>query len=163
MKAIVNYIERLFLWELLKGMNITGRYLFDRKITVQYPDEKTPMSHRFRGRHALRRYANGEERCIACKLCEAVCPALAITIEAAPRENDKTRRTTRYDIDLSKCIFCGYCDESCPVDSIVETRVFEYHAEDREGLLMTKAKLLAFGDELEQQLATDRALDARYR
>ncbi len=163
MKAIVNYIERLFLWELLKGMNITGRYLFDRKITVQYPDEKTPMSHRFRGRHALRRYANGEERCIACKLCEAVCPALAITIEAAPRENDKTRRTTRYDIDLSKCIFCGYCEESCPVDSIVETRVFEYHAEDREGLLMTKAKLLAFGDELEQQLATDRALDARYR
>jgi NADH-quinone oxidoreductase subunit I len=153
----------LFLWELLKGMNITGRYLFDRKITVQYPDEKTPMSHRFRGRHALRRYANGEERCIACKLCEAVCPALAITIEAAPRENDKTRRTTRYDIDLSKCIFCGYCEESCPVDSIVETRVFEYHAEDREGLLMTKAKLLAFGDELEQQLATDRALDARYR
>jgi NADH-quinone oxidoreductase subunit I len=121
------------------------------------------MSHRFRGRHALRRYANGEERCIACKLCEAVCPALAITIEAAPRENDKTRRTTRYDIDLSKCIFCGYCEESCPVDSIVETRVFEYHAEDREGLLMTKAKLLAFGDELEQQLATDRALDARYR
>jgi NADH-quinone oxidoreductase subunit I len=163
MKAIVNYIERLFLWELLKGMNITGRYLFSRKITVQYPDEKTPMSHRFRGRHALRRYANGEERCIACKLCEAVCPALAITIEAAPRENDKTRRTTRYDIDLSKCIFCGYCEESCPVDSIVETRVFEYHAEDREGLLMTKAKLLAFGDELEQQLATDRALDARYR
>ncbi|MDD2814593.1 MAG: hypothetical protein RJA86_1505 [Pseudomonadota bacterium] len=163
MKAIVNYVERLFLWELLKGMNITGRYLFDRKITVQYPDEKTPMSHRFRGRHALRRYANGEERCIACKLCEAVCPALAITIEAAPRENDKTRRTTRYDIDLSKCIFCGYCEESCPVDSIVETRVFEYHAEDREGLLMTKAKLLAFGDELEQQLATDRALDARYR
>jgi NADH-quinone oxidoreductase subunit I len=163
MKAIVNYVERLFLWELLKGMNITGRYLFDRKITVQYPDEKTPMSHRFRGRHALRRYANGEERCIACKLCEAVCPALAITIEAAPRENDKTRRTTRYDIDLSKCIFCGYCEESCPVDSIVETRVFEYHAENREGLLMTKEKLLAFGDELEQQLATDRALDARYR
>lgn len=163
MKAIVNYIERLFLWELLKGMNITGRYLFDRKITVQYPDEKTPMSHRFRGRHALRRYANGEERCIACKLCEAVCPALAITIEAAPRENDKTRRTTRYDIDLSKCIFCGYCEESCPVDSIVETRVFEYHAETREELLMTKEKLLAFGDELEQQLASDRTLDARYR
>ncbi len=160
--AITNYIKTLFLWELIKGLRLTGRYLFDRKITVQYPDEKTPQSHRFRGRHALRRYPNGEERCIACKLCEAVCPALAITIEAAPRE-DGTRRTTRYDIDLTKCIFCGFCEESCPVDSIVETRIFEYHGEQRGDLLMTKAKLLAAGDELEQQLAGDRALDASYR
>jgi len=162
MTAITNYIKSLFLIELLKGMNLTGRYLFRRKFTVQYPEEKTPMSHRFRGRHAQRRYANGEERCIACKLCEAVCPALAITIEAAPRE-DGSRRTTRYDIDLSKCIFCGFCEESCPVDSIVETRVFEYHGEQRSDLLMTKEKLLAFGDELEEQLASDRQKDAPYR
>jgi len=162
MTAITNYIKSLFLIELLKGMNLTGRYLFRRKFTIQYPEEKTPMSHRFRGRHAQRRYANGEERCIACKLCEAVCPALAITIEAAPRE-DGSRRTTRYDIDLSKCIFCGFCEESCPVDSIVETRVFEYHGEQRSDLLMTKEKLLAFGDELEEQLASDRQKDAPYR
>ncbi len=162
MTAITNYIKSLFLLELLKGMNLTGRYLFRRKFTIQYPEEKTPMSHRFRGRHAQRRYANGEERCIACKLCEAVCPALAITIEAAPRE-DGSRRTTRYDIDLSKCIFCGFCEESCPVDSIVETRVFEYHGEQRSDLLMTKEKLLAFGDELEEQLASDRQKDAPYR
>jgi NADH-quinone oxidoreductase subunit I len=123
---------------------------------------KTPLSSRFRGRHALRRYPNGEERCIACKLCEAVCPALAITIEAAPRE-DGTRRTTRYEIDLLKCIFCGYCEESCPVDSIVETRLFEYHGEQRGDLLMTKDKLLAIGDEIETQIAADRARDARYR
>lgn len=162
MTAITNYIKSLFLLELLKGMNLTGRYLFRRKFTIQYPEEKTPMSHRFRGRHAQRRYANGEERCIACKLCEAVCPALAITIEAAPRE-DGSRRTTRYDIDLTKCIFCGFCEESCPVDSIVETRVFEYHGEQRSDLLMTKEKLLAFGDELEEQLASDRQKDAPYR
>jgi NADH-quinone oxidoreductase subunit I len=152
----------LFLWELLKGLSVTGRYLFARKITIQYPEEKTPLSSRFRGRHALRRYPNGEERCIACKLCEAVCPALAITIEAAPRE-DGTRRTTRYEIDLLKCIFCGYCEESCPVDSIVETRLFEYHGEQRGDLLMTKDKLLAIGDEIETQIAADRARDARYR
>jgi NADH-quinone oxidoreductase subunit I len=160
--AIANYIKSLFLWELIKGLRLTGRYLFDKKITVQYPEEETPQSHRFRGRHALRRYPNGEERCIACKLCEAVCPALAITIEAAPRE-DGTRRTTRYEIDLTKCIFCGFCEESCPVDSIVETRIFEYHGEQRGDLLMTKEKLLAAGDKLEQQLAADRAYDARYR
>lgn len=162
MNAVKNYINRLFLFELIKGMGITGRYLFKRKITVQYPEEKTPQSHRFRGHHALRRYPNGEERCIACKLCEAVCPALAITIEAAPRE-DGTRRTTRYDIDLTKCIFCGFCEESCPVDSIVETRFFEYHGEQRGDLVMTKDKLLAMGDKWEKQLAADRAIDAPYR
>lgn len=162
MKAIKDYIQRLFLWEMFKGLNITGRYLFKKKITVQYPEEKTPQSHRFRGHHALRRYPNGEERCIACKLCEAVCPALAITIEAEQRA-DGTRRTTRYDIDLTKCIFCGYCEESCPVDSIVETRHFEYHGEQHGDLVMTKEKLLALGDKLEPQLAADRAYDAKYR
>ncbi len=162
MNAITDYVKRLFLLELIKGLFITGRYLFDRKVTVQYPEEKTPQSHRFRGLHALRRYPSGEERCIACKLCEAVCPALAITIEAAPRE-DGTRRTTRYDIDLTKCIFCGFCEESCPVDSIVETRIFEYHGEQRGDLLMTKEKLLAVGDKVEKQLAADRANDAGYR
>jgi NADH-quinone oxidoreductase subunit I len=162
MKAVKDYIKRLFLWELFKGLKLTGRYLFERKITVQYPEERTPQSHRFRGRHALRRYPNGEERCIACKLCEAVCPALAITIDVAPRA-DGTRRTTRYDIDLTKCIFCGFCEESCPVDSIVETRVFEYCGEQRDDLLMTKQKLLAAGEQLEKQLAADRALDRAYR
>ncbi len=162
MKAIKDYIKRLFLLELRDGLKVTGRYLFDKKITVQYPDERTPQSHRFRGRHALRRYPNGEERCIACKLCEAVCPALAITIEAAPRP-DGTRRTTRYEIDLTKCIFCGLCEESCPVDSIVETRVFEYSGEQRGDLLMTKEKLLAAGEQLEKQLAADKALDRSYR
>ncbi len=162
MKAIKDYIKRLFLLELRDGLKVTGRYLFDKKITVQYPDERTPQSHRFRGRHALRRYPNGEERCIACKLCEAVCPALAITIEAAPRQ-DGTRRTTRYEIDLTKCIFCGLCEESCPVDSIVETRVFEYSGEQRGDLLMTKEKLLAAGEQLEKQLAADKALDRSYR
>jgi NADH-quinone oxidoreductase subunit I len=162
MKAIKDYIKRLFLLEMFKGLNITGRYLFKKKITVQYPEEKTPQSHRFRGHHALRRYPNGEERCIACKLCEAVCPALAITIEAEQRA-DGTRRTTRYDIDLTKCIFCGFCEESCPVDSIVETRHFEYHGEEHGDLIMTKEKLLALGDKLEPQLAADRAYDAKYR
>src|SRR5574343_1799829 len=127
----------LMLTELLRGMALTGRHLFARKITVKFPEEKTPQSPRFRGLHAQRRYPNGEERCIACKLCEAVCPAMAITIESEQR-NDGTRRTTRYDIDLTKCIFCGFCEESCPVDSIVETRVFDYHGEKRGDLLYTK-------------------------
>ncbi|MBU1190475.1 MAG: NADH-quinone oxidoreductase subunit NuoI [Gammaproteobacteria bacterium] len=162
MNALKNYFKSLLLWELIQGMRLTGKYLFARKITVQYPDEKTPQSPRFRGLHALRRYPNGEERCIACKLCEAVCPALAITIEAAPRE-DGTRRTTRYDIDLFKCIFCGFCEESCPVDSIVETRIFEYHFENRGEQIMTKEKLLAIGDKYEDQLAADRTADAGYR
>ena len=150
------------LWELLKGMALTGRYLFARKITIQYPEERTPQSPRFRGLHALRRYPNGEERCIACKLCEAVCPALAITIESEQRE-DNTRRTTRYDIDLTKCIFCGLCEESCPVDSIVETRIFDYHGEQRGDLLYTKEMLLAVGDKHEKQIAADRAQDKKFR
>ncbi|OGT29644.1 MAG: NADH-quinone oxidoreductase subunit I [Gammaproteobacteria bacterium RBG_16_51_14] len=162
MQAIRNYIKSLFLWELIIGLSVTGRYLFKRKITVQYPEEKTPQSFRFRGLHALRRYPNGEERCIACKLCEAVCPTLAITIESEQRA-DGSRRTTRYDIDLTKCIFCGFCEESCPVDSIVETRIFEYHGEKRGDLLMTKERLLEIGDLAEKQIAEDRAKDARYR
>jgi NADH-quinone oxidoreductase subunit I len=157
-----NFLKSLALWELLKGMRLTGRRLFSRKITVQYPEEKTPQSNRFRGLHALRRYPNGEERCMACKLCEAVCPALAITIEAEERE-DGTRRTTRYDIDLFKCIYCGFCEESCPVDSIVETRVFEYSFENRGENIMNKEMLLAIGDRHEAQIAADRAADAPYR
>lgn len=162
MKAAISYIKSLALWELLGGLRVTGRHLFKRKITVQYPEEKTPQSPRFRGLHALRRYPNGEERCIACKLCEAVCPALAITIESEQRE-DGTRRTTRYDIDLFKCIYCGFCEEACPVDSIVETRVFEYHFEKRGEQIMTKGMLLELGDKYEVQLAKDRAADAAYR
>jgi NADH-quinone oxidoreductase subunit I len=162
MYALKHYFKSLLLWELLKGMRLTGKYLFAKKITVQYPEEKTPQSPRFRGLHALRRYPNGEERCIACKLCEAVCPALAITIEAEPRE-DGTRRTTRYDIDLFKCIYCGFCEESCPVDSIVETRIYEYAFENRGESIMTKEQLLAVGDKYEQQIAADRAADAAYR
>lgn len=161
-KTLKNAFHSLFLLELLKGMRLTGRYMFARKITIQYPEQKTPMSPRFRGLHALRRYPNGEERCIACKLCEAVCPALAITIDSEERE-DGTRRTTRYDIDLFKCIFCGFCEEACPVDSIVETRHFEYHFEERGEQIMTKDKLLAIGDRFEEQIAADRAADAPYR
>ena len=162
MKTVVNYVRSLMLWELLIGLKLTGKYFFARKITVQYPEEKTPMSPRFRGLHALRRYPNGEERCIACKLCEAVCPALAITIESEQRA-DGTRRTTRYDIDLFKCIYCGFCEESCPVDSIVETRIYEYHFEKRGENIMTKPQLLAVGDKYEKQIAADRAHDAAYR
>ena len=160
--TVKNYFQSLFVWELVKGMQLTGRHLFKRKITVLYPEEKTPLSPRFRGLHALRRYPNGEERCIACKLCEAVCPAVAITIESEQRA-DGTRRTTRYDIDLTKCIFCGFCEESCPVDSIVETRIFEYHGEKRGDLLMTKERLLEIGDLAEKQIAEDRAKEAIYR
>ena len=159
MKEIFN---SLLLKELLKGLSVTGRHAFARKITVQYPEEKTPQSFRFRGLHALRRYPNGEERCIACKLCEAVCPALAITIESAERE-DGSRRTTRYDIDLNKCIFCGFCEEACPVDAIVETRIFEYHGEGQSDLYYTKPMLLANGDRYEAQIAADRELDSKYR
>jgi NADH-quinone oxidoreductase subunit I len=162
MNAIKRYLNSFLLIELLKGMALTGRHLFARKITIQYPEEKTPISPRFRGLHALRRYPNGEERCIACKLCEAVCPALAITIESELRA-DGTRRTTRYDIDLTKCIYCGFCEESCPVDSIVETQVFEYHGEKRGDLVYTKQMLLAVGDQHEKQIAAMRAADAKYR
>jgi len=162
MDSFTGFLKSLTLGELLRGMRLTGRRLFSNKITVQYPDEKTPQSNRFRGLHALRRYPNGEERCIACKLCEAVCPALAITIEAEERA-DGTRRTTRYDIDLFKCIYCGFCEESCPVDSIVETREFEYAFENRGENIMTKQMLLAVGDKYEAQIAADRKQDARYR
>jgi len=163
MFAKIHYYLKSFLFlELLQGMSVTGRYFFRKKFTIQYPEEKTPISPRFRGLHALRRYANGEERCIACKLCEAVCPALAITIESEQRP-DGTRRTTRYDIDLFKCIYCGFCEEACPVDSIVETNIFEYHMENRGENIMTKQKLLEIGDRYEAQLAADRSADARYR
>ena len=163
MFAKINYYLKSFLFlELLKGLNVTGRYFFRRKITVQYPEEKTPISPRFRGLHALRRYANGEERCIACKLCEAVCPALAITIESEQRE-DGTRRTTRYDIDLFKCIYCGFCEEACPVDAIVETRIHEYHMEAPGENIMTKDKLLAVGEKYDAMISADKAADAKYR
>ncbi len=162
MRMLKHYVKSFLFLELLKGLMVTGRYLFKRKMTLQYPEQKTPISPRFRGLHAQRRYANGEERCIACKLCEAVCPALAITIDTVQRE-DGTRRTSRYDIDLFKCIYCGFCEEACPVDAIVETDIFEYHFENRGENIMTKEKLLAVGDEYEQQIAANRAADAPYR
>jgi len=161
-ERIRDFFRTFLLVELAKGMAVTGRHLFARKITIQLPEEKTPVSPRFRGLHALRRYPNGEERCIGCKLCEAVCPALAITIDTTERE-DGTRRTTRYDIDLTKCIFCGLCEESCPVDSIVETHILEYHGEQRGDLYYTKEMLLAVGDKYEAEIASARAADAAYR
>jgi NADH-quinone oxidoreductase subunit I len=162
MSTFTSIVKTFTLWELLKGLRVTLRNLFARKVTIQYPEEKTPQSPRFRGLHALRRYPNGEERCIACKLCEAVCPAAAITIESDVAD-DGTRRTTRYDIDLFKCIFCGFCEEACPVDAIVETRIFEYHMEHRGENIMTKEKLLAIGDRYGQMISADRAADAKYR
>ncbi len=162
MKRIIEYFRSLMLLELWKGLFLTIRYFFRPKFTINYPEEKTPKSPRFRGLHALRRYPNGEERCIACKLCEAVCPALAITIESEQRE-DGSRRTTLYEIDLFKCIFCGFCEESCPVDSIVETDFLEYHFESPEEAIMTKEKLLAVGDRFEAQIAENRKQDAAYR
>ena len=161
--SLKHYWKTFSLNELLKGMRVTGKYLFDRnKITIQYPEEKTPLSPRFRGHHALRRYPNGEERCIACKLCEAVCPALAIKIELEERP-DGTRRTTRYDIDMFKCIYCGFCEEACPVDAIVETSLFEYHFENRGENIINKQKLLAIGDKYEAEIARMKAADAPYR
>ena len=145
------------------GMKLGLKYFFAPKATVNYPHEKGPLSPRFRGEHALRRYPNGEERCIACKLCEAVCPALAITIEAGPREADGTRRTTRYDIDAFKCINCGFCEEACPVDSIVLTPELHYHIDQRGDNILTKEKLLEVGDIFEKQLAKDREQDKNYR
>lgn len=162
METIRNFFKTFLLVELVKGLALTGRHFFQRKITVQFPEEKTPQSPRFRGLHAQRRYPNGEERCIACKLCEAVCPAMAITIESEQRD-DGTRRTSRYEIDLTKCIFCGFCEESCPVDSIVETHILEYHGEKRGDLYYTKQMLLAVGDQYEAELAIFRDLDAKYR
>jgi NADH-quinone oxidoreductase subunit I len=160
--AIKDLFSSFLLAELFKGLKLTGRYFLAKNITIQFPEEKTPLSPRFRGLHALRRYDNGEERCIACKLCEAVCPAMAITIESDVRA-DGTRRTTRYDIDLTKCIFCGFCEESCPVDSIVETHIFEYHGEKRGDLYFTKDMLLAVGDRYEKDIAANREADAKYR
>ena len=159
MNRIVSYFKSLLLIELAQGLGLTLKYLFKPKYTLMYPMEKTPQSPRFRGVHALRRYPNGEERCIACKLCEAVCPALAITIESDVRA-DGTRRTTRYDIDLTKCIFCGFCEESCPVDSIVETHILEYHGEKRGDLYFTKDMLLAVGDRYEKEIAERRPASA---
>ncbi len=162
MNYLRQYTKTLLLTELLKGLRVTLGHLFRTPVTLNYPEEKTPQSPRFRGLHAQRRYPNGEERCIACKLCEAVCPALAITIESDMRD-DGTRRTTRYDIDLFKCIYCGFCEEACPVDAIVETRIHEYHMEHRGENIMTKDKLLAVGDKYEAMIAADKAADAAYR
>ena len=161
--SITDFFKSFMLFELVKGMALTGKYAFRRKITVEFPEEKTPLSPRFRGLHALRRYENGEERCIACKLCEAICPAQAITIEAGPRRNDGTRRTTRYDIDMVKCIYCGLCQEACPVDAIVEGPNFEFATETREELYYDKERLLANGDRWEREIAKNLALDAPYR
>ncbi len=162
MKRLMQLLKSFSLWELIIGLKLTGRYFFSRKVTIQYPEEKTPVSPRFRGIHAQRRYPNGEERCIACKLCEAVCPALAITIEAEPR-TDGSRRTTLYDIDLFKCVYCGFCEEACPVDAIVLTGSHDYHMENRGENILTKEKLLAIGDKYEAQIAKARAEDAPYR
>ncbi|MFZ0845573.1 MAG: NADH-quinone oxidoreductase subunit NuoI [Pseudolabrys sp.] len=155
--------KALFLWEFVTGLTLAMKYFFRAKATLNYPFEKGPISPRFRGEHAQRRYANGEERCIACKLCEAICPAQAITIEAGPRRNDGTRRTTRYDIDMVKCIYCGLCQEACPVDAIVEGPNFEFATETREELYYDKERLLANGDRWEREIAKNIALDAPYR
>jgi NADH-quinone oxidoreductase subunit I len=161
--AFLDHAARtIFLTEILKGMAMTLNYFFKKKVTLNYPHEKGPLSPRFRGEHALRRYENGEERCIACKLCEAICPAQAITIEANIEE-DGSRRTTRYDIDMTKCIYCGFCQEACPVEAIVEGPNFEYSTETREELLYDKEKLLDNGDRWESQLALNIELDAPYR
>ncbi|MBT8061399.1 MAG: NADH-quinone oxidoreductase subunit NuoI [Gammaproteobacteria bacterium] len=162
MNRVRSYFKTFFLWELGQGLGVTFRNMLRPKFTLHYPEEKTPQSPRFRGLHALRRYANGEERCIACKLCEAVCPALAITIDSDVGE-EGIRRTTRYDIDLFKCIYCGFCEEACPVDAIVETRIHEYHMESRGQNIMTKDKLLAVGEKYEAMIAADKAADAPYR
>ena len=162
LRTLREYAHTWLMVELLRGLALTGSYLFRRKFTVQYPEEKTPMSPRFRGLHALRRYSNGEERCIACKLCEAVCPAMCISIDSEERP-DGTRRTTRYDIDLFKCIYCGFCEEACPTDAIVMTRHFEFHMEQRSEAVIDKQRLLAMGERFEQQIAADRTQDAPYR
>ncbi len=162
MIALDRFARSFLLAEIVKGMALTLKYMFKPKVTINYPFEKAPISPRFRGEHALRRYPNGEERCIACKLCEAICPALAITIEAEPRE-DGSRRTTRYDIDMTKCIYCGLCQEACPVDAIVEGPNFEYATQTREELFYNKEKLLANGDRWEAQIAANIAAEAPYR
>jgi len=153
----------LLLKEFVGALALSVRYMFKPKSTINYPNEKFPLSPRFRGEHALRRYPNGQERCIACKLCEAICPAQAITIEAGPRRNDGTRRTTRYDIDMTKCIYCGLCQEACPVDAIVEGPNFEFAAETREELFYDKKRLLDNGDRWEREIARNIKLDAEFR
>ena len=163
MSALAQAAKSLLLLEFVKAFFLSMRQFFAPKGTLNYPHEKGPTSARFRGEHALRRYPNGEERCIACKLCEAICPAQAITIEAGPRRNDGTRRTVRYDIDMVKCIYCGFCQEACPVDAIVEGPNFEFATETREELYYDKARLLANGDRWEREIAKNLALDARYR
>ena len=162
MSVIIKTIKSFALIELLRGMYLTFKYMFKSKVTINYPHQKGPLSPRFRGEHALRRYPNGEERCIACKLCEAVCPAQAITIESTQRE-DGSRKTTRYDIDMIKCIYCGLCEESCPVDAIVEGPNFEFATETKEELMYNKEKLLANGDRWEHAIAENLKLDAPYR
>lgn len=162
LRRLTEYVKSFSLWDLLVGMQVTGKYFWKKKFTIMYPDEKTPTSPRFRGVHALRRYPNGEERCIACKLCEAVCPALAITIDSEPRA-DGSRRTTLYEIDMFKCVYCGFCEEACPVDSIVLTNMADYHIEGRGENIMTKEKLLAMGDKYEAQIAKDREAEKPYR
>lgn len=162
MTSMIQFVRGTFLMDFVGAFFLALKYLFKRKATVNYPFEKNPLSPRFRGEHALRRYANGEERCIACKLCEAVCPAQAITIEAEPRE-DGSRRTTRYDIDMVKCIYCGFCEEACPVDAIVEGPNFEFATETREELYYDKERLLANGDRWEREIAHNLELDAPYR
>lgn len=161
-KRISDFFKSFALADFLTGLKVTNKYFWKKKFTIQYPEEKTPVSPRFRGLHALRRYPNGEERCIACKLCEAVCPALAISIDSKPRE-DGTRRTTKYEIDLFKCIYCGFCEEACPVDSIVLTNMSDYHFEERGENIMTKEMLLAIGDKYEPEIARDREADKPYR
>jgi NADH-quinone oxidoreductase subunit I len=161
--SVARSIKALFLWEFVTAFGLSMRYFFAKKATLDYPFERGPLSPRFRGEHALRRYPNGEERCIACKLCEAICPAQAITIEAGPRRNDGTRRTTRYDIDMVKCIYCGLCQEACPVDAIVEGPNFEFATETREELYYNKEKLLDNGDRWEREIARNLVLDAPYR
>ena len=163
MASLDRTARSIFFWEFISALWLAMKYFFSPKVTLNYPYEKGPLSPRFRGEHALRRYPNGEERCIACKLCEAICPAQAITIEAGPRRNDGTRRTVRYDIDMVKCIYCGLCQEACPVDAIVETRLHEYHMENRGENIMSKDKLLGIGERYEAMIAADRAADARYR
>ncbi len=162
MNKLKQFLKKYLLLELFAGMRVTGSYFFKKKFTIQYPEEETPISPRFRGMLALRRYPNGEERCIACKLCEAICPALAITIDAAPRE-DGSRRTTKYDIDAFKCINCGFCEEACPVDAIVLSPEMHFHQEHRGENILTKEKLLAVGEIYEKRIAHDRAEDEKYR
>jgi len=162
-QRLTQLVKSFSLWDLLVGMKVTGKYFWKKKFTIQYPDEETPTSPRFRGLHALRRYPNGEERCIACKLCEAVCPALAITIEAAPQPETGLRRTTLYEIDMFKCVYCGFCEEACPVDSIVLTNMADFHIGERGENILTKEKLLAIGDKYEAQIAKDREAEKDYR